>query len=123
MKIAVKKYINGEIIIDKSALKRLDEKTLINPPYNCTIIDVDKEDCQASDFNEDLTFNIDKYNTRKQQENTITYEQLVISKIRQKYTMDQELAILRQRDSKPIEFEEYNQYAEKCKLEAREEIK
>lgn len=65
MKIAIKKDSNGKIYIDKTALKRLDEETLINPPYNCSIVDVDKEDCEASDFNEYLRFDINKYNLRK----------------------------------------------------------
>ena len=50
------------------------------------------------------------------------YEKLIVSKIREKYTLDQELAILRQRDSKPIEFAEYNAYVEQCKLEAKQEV-
>ena len=38
-------------------------------------------------------------------------------KIREKYSLDDELAILRQRDTKPQEFEEYNSYVEKIKRE------
>lgn len=47
------------------------------------------------------------------------YENAVISMIRKKYTVNQELAILRQRDSKPYEFSEYNDYVEKCKSEVK----
>lgn len=50
------------------------------------------------------------------------YESLVEKYIRQKYTLSQELAILRQRDTKPSEFEAYNAYAEKCKAQAKLEI-
>lgn len=50
------------------------------------------------------------------------YQHTVESLIRQKYTMSQELATLRQRDSKPEEFEVYNSYAEECKKKAREEV-
>lgn len=50
------------------------------------------------------------------------YEDLIVSKIREKYSLDQELAILRQRDSKPQEFAEYNDYVEKCKAEAKQEM-
>ena len=39
-----------------------------------------------------------------------TYEQKVTCLIREKYTQDDEFAILRQRDTKPEEFEEYNNY-------------
>lgn len=52
----------------------------------------------------------------------IDYENLVESKIRQKYTLSQELAILRQRDSKPSEYQEYFDYCEHCKANAKMEI-
>ena len=50
-----------------------------------------------------------------------TYEELVVQKIRERYTIDDELAILRQRDTKQDEFAEYNDFCEQCKAEAREE--
>jgi hypothetical protein len=50
---------------------------------------------------------------------SIPYEQRVVSRIRERYSVDDELAILRQRDSKPEEFAEYNAYVEKVKAEER----
>lgn len=50
------------------------------------------------------------------------YEKAVDSKIREKYTVSQELSILRQRDSKPDEYATYNTYCEECKAIARAEI-
>lgn len=50
------------------------------------------------------------------------YENLIIRKIRTKYTVSQELAILRQRDEKPVEFAEYNTFVELCKTEAKKEL-
>lgn len=50
------------------------------------------------------------------------YENEIARKIRRKYTVNQELALLRQRDTKPQEFEEYNAFVEKCKAEVREEM-
>lgn len=50
----------------------------------------------------------------------IPYEQIVVDKIREKYSIDDEFAILRQRDTKPEEFAEYNAYCEACKAEAKE---
>lgn len=50
-----------------------------------------------------------------------SYEELVVWKIRERYTIDDELAILRQRDTKQDEFAEYNDFVEQCKAEAREE--
>lgn len=68
MKIAIRKEPNGSIYIDKTALQRLDEETLKQPPYNYSFVEVEKDDCESCDFNDDLTFNIEKYNTRKQLE-------------------------------------------------------
>ena len=48
-----------------------------------------------------------------------TYEERVVSRIRQKYSIDDELAILRQRDTKPEEFAEYNAFVEQIKAEER----
>ena len=45
----------------------------------------------------------------------ITYKQAIIDQIRLKYDNDDENALLRQRDTKPEEFEEYNTYCEQCK--------
>ena len=50
------------------------------------------------------------------------YENLVSKYIREKYSINAELAILRQRDTKPAEFAEYNAYAEECKTRARNEL-
>ena len=49
----------------------------------------------------------------------IPYEQRVVNRIREKYSIDDELAILRQRDTKPEEFAEYNAFVEKVKAEER----
>ena len=53
---------------------------------------------------------------------TIDYPQLVENKIRTKYNVSAELAILRQRNSKPEEFAEYNSFCELCKAEAKTEL-
>jgi hypothetical protein len=50
---------------------------------------------------------------------SIPYEQRVVNRIRAVYSVDDELAILRQRDSKPEEFAEYNNYVELVKAEER----
>lgn len=49
----------------------------------------------------------------------IPYEQRVVNRIREVYSIDDELAILRQRDTKPEEFAEYNAFVEKIKAEER----
>lgn len=50
------------------------------------------------------------------------YENAVNAKIREKYTLSQELAILRQQTEKPEEYAEYFAYCEQCKTTARAEI-
>lgn len=140
MFIAIRKEKNGSLYMDKNIYSRTQEvrdeqgniaiqplfsdEVLSQPPYNYTKVEIDDKysDCQASDFNEDLTFSIEKYNARKQKENEVKYEDLIVSKIRQKYSVNQELAILRQRDTKPVEFAEYNEYVEQCKSEAKSEF-
>lgn len=49
----------------------------------------------------------------------LVYEELIIKLIREKYTINQELAILRQRDSKLNEYEIYNNFVEGCKAQAK----
>lgn len=120
MKIGIRKEPNGLIYIDKNLE---DDIPYTESPYNFKIIEVEKEDCEGFDFNDDLNFSIDKYNQRKQKELDESYEMLIVSKIRERYTIDQELALLRQRDTKPEEFTEYNTYVELCKAEIKQTLK
>ena len=48
------------------------------------------------------------------------YSDKVDELVRARYTISEELAILRQRDSKPMEYEAYYAYAEECKVKAKE---
>lgn len=50
------------------------------------------------------------------------YSALVDARIRKRYSISAELGILRQRDSKPEEFAEYNAFVEACKAEAKAEL-
>ena len=43
------------------------------------------------------------------------YKEQIVSAIREKYSINDELAILRQRDSKPDEFKEYFDFVENIK--------
>jgi hypothetical protein len=53
---------------------------------------------------------------------TLSYKDVVISKVRMVYSIDDEIAILRQKDTKPEEFEAYYNFVEQCKAEAKEEL-
>ena len=50
------------------------------------------------------------------------YAARVEALIAEKYSIAKELAVLRQKEAKPDEWEEYNAYAEACKAKAREEL-
>lgn len=50
------------------------------------------------------------------------YHQRTVKLIREKYTVNEELSILRQRDTKPEEFSEYSTYVENCKAKAKKEV-
>lgn len=50
----------------------------------------------------------------------LDYNEIIIDLIREKYNINDEFAILRQRDTKPDVFSEYNVYVEKCKTKAKE---
>lgn len=51
---------------------------------------------------------------------SIPYEHRIVNRIRAVYSVDDELAILRQRDTKPQEFAEYNAFVENIKAEEKE---
>ena len=50
------------------------------------------------------------------------YKNRIVELIKERYSTDDEIAVLRQRESKPDEFDEYNAYVEGCKAQAREEL-
>lgn len=49
-----------------------------------------------------------------------TYEERVVELIRERYSIDDEIAILRQKDTKQEEYQAWYAYCEQCKQEARE---
>ena len=51
-----------------------------------------------------------------------TYEERVEQLIRERYSLNEELAIQRQRDTKVDEFNAYYEYCEECKQKAKEEL-
>ena len=139
MFIAIRKEPNGSLYMDKEIYSRTQEfqdeqgnitiqplfsdEELSQPPYNYTKVEIDDKysDCQSSEFNDNLTFNVEKYNVRKQALANEEYENKIVALIRQKYNINQELAILRQRYTKPEEFAEYNEYVEQCKKQVKNE--
>ncbi len=46
----------------------------------------------------------------------VSREAFIAGLIHSRYSVDDEISILRQKDSKPEEFEAYNDFAEECKM-------
>ena len=118
MKICIKKNEFNPSLLYQSWCT---EEKALQMGYKIVDLDDKYSDCHFDDFNDDLTFSIDKYNARKQKEKEIEYENKIVTLVRQKYNLNQELAILRQRDTKPEEYQEYFNYVEECKAKALEE--
>lgn len=114
------KYPTRDVVSENGIIAETYDNYIENG-FKKVELDEQYKDCTYFDFNEDLTFSVEKYNARKQKENEVEYENKIIDKIRHKYSINQELAILRQRDTKPKEFAEYNDYVEQCKAEVKSE--
>lgn len=98
------KTINGEQVFFNGILK-IDGKQIINPT---------EEQLKADGW--------EVYEPPTAEPYTPTYEEKVEQLIREKYTISDELAILRQRNSKEDEFVEYYEFCEECKAKAMLEI-
>jgi hypothetical protein len=127
MYIAIRKEPNGTLYMDKNFFNRYNDFDLGR--YNYTKVEVKDEyvlKLETIDFNDDLTFNESKYLARIEEENKRlaqqSYEDAIVTLVRRKYNLNQELAILRQRDTKPEEFSEYNAYVEQCKQEVKNNL-
>lgn len=59
-------------------------------------------------------------NIRKKKEDE--YHQKVVEYIREKYSLNDELSLLRQRYEKTEEFKEFNSFCEECKKRAKGEV-
>lgn len=127
MYIAIRREPSGRIYMDKTFFSRYNDNDLGR--YNYTKVEVPNEYFEFVydvDFNDDLTFNEERYLARVEKERIerelFEYENAIVSLIRRKYNLNQELAILRQRDVKPEEFSEYNAYVEQCKQEVKNNL-
>jgi hypothetical protein len=58
----------------------------------------------------------------EQEQIVIPYEERIVARIRAVYSIDDEIAILRQKDTKPEEFAEYNAFVEQIKAEEKGEL-
>lgn len=119
----MKVFIHHNNIFKEEKLNGLNKwlvSTGRQPVENPIFQDV-PEDCNIKDF-ENGVFSQSLYTARKQAEKERRYERLVERYIRQRYSLNAELAILRQRNTKPDEFLTYHAYAEECKERAKAKL-
>ena len=50
------------------------------------------------------------------------YVQRLVKRIHERYSIDDEIGILMQKETKPDEFEEHNAFVEQCKAEVKAEL-
>lgn len=62
---------------------------------------------------------IEKLLSEKNGTKSEVYGQTVDSLIRKRYSLSEELSVLRKKDEHPEEFAAYNAYAEECKIKAK----
>lgn len=118
----MKVFIYGHLIIKEERLAHFNKGLKIKGRETISpLIQEVPDDCVIKDF-ENGIFSQTLYNARKQAEKEKRYESLVERYIRHKYSLNAELAILRQRNTKPEEFLAYHAYAEECKAKAKADI-
>lgn len=121
MNIAIRK---NDVFVNY--FKRFSDEEITGKPYNYQIAivpdDVDITDITYADFDNvdgKYIFNAIKYSARiiteKENDKQIEYKSQIDELIREKYSINDEIAILRQRDTKPIEYEEYFDFVERIK--------
>lgn len=125
MKVALR---SNELFINYE--KRFSDDVITAEPYNYQITsvpdDIDINDIVYSDFDNiegKYIFNISKFNLRiqaeKEKETIFNYKTQIDELIREKYSINDEIAILRQRDTKTNEFNEYFEFVENIKQRVR----
>ena len=118
-----------EFEIPESKLANYDEskiEKMITQTCNAKFF-YNKETCEAVEVAEEVKTGANQYLVYENgnlvvKNNLQNYEQLVEKYIRAKYSISQEFAILRQKETKPLEYSEYFEYCEECKAKAKREI-
>lgn len=128
MKIAIR---NNDVFINYK--DRFSDNEIVAEPYNYQIAvvpdDIIVEYINFKDFyivDGKFVFNANNYKARieakAEQVKYNEYKAQIEGLIRERYSINDEIAIIRQRDSKPDEYVEYNAYCEGCKAVARKEV-
>lgn len=114
--------MNGDGKVKVKILGQFDYQTY---PITDDMVEIPDADIQAvrvrtKCFNDERNGVID-YTPPKStpEEQEAEYKDMVVRKIRLKYTTEDELAILRQQTEKPEEYQAYYDYCEQCKAASR----
>ena len=103
----------------KQYIRQTDGKTVIKPRNMIVVLNGDKQIINPTE-EQLIADGWQVYIPQPVEPYIPTYEERVEQLIRERYSVNQELAIQRQRDTKPEEFEEYFAYCEECKRVAKE---
>lgn len=95
------------------------EKEVVFDGETCKVTEAVKVEKERSYYTCDLVVN---ESPNKAELIERQYESKVSALIRKKYSLNAELAVLRQRDTKPEEYQAYNDYAEQCKSLVKQEM-
>jgi hypothetical protein len=104
----------------KQYTKQIDGKTVIKPRNMIVVVKGDKQIINPTE-EQILADGWEVYSPAPVEPYVPTYEERVEQLIRERYSLNQELAIQRQRETKVDEFNEYFNYCEECKTKAKEE--
>ena len=111
----MKKAKFGSVPPNTQKLANGKYRVYLNPEKSTEQTIIKREESDTEEVEEYDVYLCDEFDMDKDP----TYENLIEALIRQKYSVSDELAIMRQRDDKPEEFAAYNTYAEECKALAR----
>lgn len=125
MKIAVR---NNDVYTNY--YDRFNDDEIVAEPYNYKIVEItdiiDLNRIEFSDFdfiNNEFIFNLERYNLRialeEEKSKNAKYKHQIDELIREKYSINDEIAIIRQRYTKPDEFVDYFEYIESIKKEIK----
>ena len=120
--------INGSTIRaeDGKVLRRLSDKMLFGEEVNLGLTwyiggePLDEPLRELPEHYEEVT--LEQIDREREEEERIRQRELgevINGLIRERYTLSEELALHRQRDTKKEEFEEYNAFCEECKQKAK----
>lgn len=105
----------------KQYTKQIDGKTIVKSRNTIVVLKGDKQIINPTE-EQILTDGWEVYIPAPVEPYKPTYEERVEQLIRERYSLNQELAIQRQRDTKVEEFNEYYAYCEACKQQTKEEL-